>query len=51
VIRFIEVRETIPLFGSADYGHADDALSKTISLLQIVRQCSAPELEVVKKKN
>lgn len=23
-IRFIEVRETIPLFGSTDYGHADE---------------------------
>lgn len=32
-IQFIEVRETIPLFGSADYGHADEALSKTISLI------------------
>lgn len=32
-IRFIEVRETIPLFGSADYGHADEALSKIISLI------------------
>jgi len=32
-IRFIEVRETIPLFSSADYGHADDALSRTISLI------------------
>ena len=32
-IRFIEVRETTPLCGSADYGHADDALSRTISLI------------------
>ena len=32
-IRFIEVRETIPLFGSADYGHADEALNKTMSLI------------------
>jgi predicted Fe-Mo cluster-binding NifX family protein len=32
-IRFLEVRETVPLFGSADCGHADDALSKTISLI------------------
>jgi len=32
-IRFIEVRETAPLCGSADYGHADDALSRTISLI------------------
>ncbi|VVB89544.1 Dinitrogenase iron-molybdenum cofactor [uncultured archaeon] len=32
-MRFIEVRETTPLCGSADYGHADDALSRTISLI------------------
>ncbi len=32
-IRFIEVRETTPLCGSAECGHADDALSRTISLI------------------
>ena len=32
-IRFIEVRETTPLCGSAEYGHVDDALSRTISLI------------------
>jgi len=32
-IRFIEVREITPLCGSAEYGHADDALSRTISLI------------------
>jgi len=32
-VRFIEFRETIPLFNSADCGHADDALSRTISLI------------------
>jgi len=32
-IQLIEVRETAPLCGSADYGHADDALSRTISLI------------------
>lgn len=37
-MRFIEVRETKPLCGSAEYGHADDALSRTISL---VADCEA----------
>ena len=32
-IQFIEIRETKPLCGSTDYGHADDALSRTISLI------------------
>ncbi len=32
-IRFIEARKTIPLCGSAEYGHADDALNRTISLI------------------
>jgi len=32
-IQFIEVRATAPLCGSAEYGHADDALSRTISLI------------------
>ena len=32
-IQFIEVRETAPLCGSAEYGHADDALSRAISLI------------------
>jgi len=32
-IQFIEARETIPLCGSTDYGHADDTLSRTISLI------------------
>ncbi|MCE5329691.1 dinitrogenase iron-molybdenum cofactor biosynthesis protein, partial [bacterium] len=32
-MQFLEVRETIPLCGSADYGHADEVLSKTISLI------------------
>ncbi len=32
-IQFIEVRETKPLCGSAEYGHADDALSRAISLI------------------
>lgn len=32
-IRFIEAREIAPLCGSAECGHADDALSRTISLI------------------
>ena len=32
-IQFLEVRETMPLCGSADEGHADDVLSRTISLI------------------
>lgn len=32
-IQFLEVRETIPLCGSADEGHADDVLSRIISLI------------------
>ncbi len=32
-IQFLEVRETIPLCGSADYGHADEVLSRIISLI------------------
>lgn len=32
-IQFLEVRETIPVCGSADYGHADEVLSRTISLI------------------
>lgn len=32
-IQFLEVRETIPLCGSTDYGHADEVLSGTISLI------------------
>lgn len=32
-MQFLEVRETIPLCGSADYGHADEVLSRTISLI------------------
>ncbi len=32
-IQFMEVRETKPLCGSAEYGHADNALSRTISLI------------------
>jgi len=32
-IQFLEVRETLPLCGSADEGHADDVLSRTISLI------------------
>lgn len=32
-IQYLEVRETIPLCGSADHGHADDVLSRTISLI------------------
>jgi len=32
-IQFMEVREITPLCGSAEYGHADDALSRTISLI------------------
>jgi nitrogen fixation protein NifX len=32
-IQFLEVRETIPLCGSADYGHADEVLNRTISLI------------------
>jgi len=32
-VQFIEVRETTPLCGSADYGNADEVLSKTISLI------------------
>ncbi len=32
-IQFMEVRETTPLCGSGEYGHADDALSRTISLI------------------
>jgi len=32
-IRFIEAREITPLCGSADYGNADEVLSRTISLI------------------
>lgn len=32
-IQFVEVRETKPLCGSAEYGHADGAMSRTISLI------------------
>jgi nitrogen fixation protein NifX len=32
-IQLMEVRESAPLCGSAEYGHADDALSRTISLI------------------
>ena len=32
-IQFLEVRETIPLCGSADYGHADEVLNRIISLI------------------
>lgn len=32
-IQFLEVRETTPLCGSADYGNADEVLSGTISLI------------------
>ena len=32
-MRFVETRETTSLFDSADYEHADDALSRTISLI------------------
>ncbi|BBL64234.1 MULTISPECIES: NifB/NifX family molybdenum-iron cluster-binding protein [Methanosarcina] len=32
-IQFLEVRETIPVCGSADEGHADDILGRAISLI------------------
>ncbi len=32
-IQLIEVRNTAPLCGSAEYGHADEALRRTISLI------------------
>lgn len=32
-IKFIEERKNTPLCGSAEDGHADDALSRTISLI------------------
>lgn len=32
-IQFIEERKNIPLCGSAEDGHADDALSRTIALI------------------
>jgi Uncharacterized conserved protein len=32
-IQFLEVRETIPLCGSADNGHADEVLNSIISLI------------------
>lgn len=37
-IRLIEVRETLPLCGSADYGNTDEVMSKTISL---IKDCEA----------
>jgi nitrogen fixation protein NifX len=46
-IQFLEVRETIPLFGSADSGHADEALSKTISLIEDCKAVFWLELEMV----
>lgn len=32
-IQFLEVRETIPVCGSEEYGHADDVLKNAISLI------------------
>ena len=32
-ISFVEAREITPLCGSADYGNADEVLSRTISLI------------------
>lgn len=32
-IQFLEVRESTPLCGSADYGNPDEVLNKTISLI------------------
>ncbi|HIH75471.1 MAG TPA: dinitrogenase iron-molybdenum cofactor biosynthesis protein [Methanosarcina sp.] len=32
-IQFLGVRETIPVCGSTDYGHADDILGRAISLI------------------
>lgn len=54
-IQFLEVRETIPVCGSADEGHADDVLGRAISLISdckvllCSRIGSRPQEELKKK--
>jgi nitrogen fixation protein NifX len=54
-IQFLEVRETTPLCGSSDSGHADDLLSRIVSLISdcdallCSRIGSRPQEELKKK--